>query len=140
MGLGSAIAARRWAGFRAGALAAGLAEPKRIILQRGVLSGPVEMAKLRGIDAIFTANDAHAIGLLAALRDAGRTRPGPESAQSTAVIGLGNTAIGRLVSPRLTTISVSGGAIGRAAAALTLDRTRSRRIDLGFDLVLRESG
>jgi hypothetical protein len=43
----------------------------------------------------------------------------------------------RNFSPALSTISVHGDAIGRTAATLTLDRDS---IDLGFELVLRDSG
>ena len=35
---------------------------------------------------------------------------------------------------------VHGDAIGRTAATLTLERGGERRIDLGFELVLRDSG
>ena len=48
--------------------------------------------------------------------------------------------MGRLISPSLSTIRVHGGAIGRAAAALTQTLTGPRRVDLGFELVLRDSG
>jgi len=40
----------------------------------------------------------------------------------------------------LSTISVHGDAIGRTAATLTLERGGPRHIDLGFELVLRDSG
>ena len=89
---------------------------------------------------MFAANDAHAIGFIAGLRDAGLSRRGPASEQPVAVVGLGDLEMGRLISPRLSTISVHGDAIGRTAATLTLERGGERRIDLGFELVLRESG
>jgi LacI family gluconate utilization system Gnt-I transcriptional repressor len=125
-------ATRRWTGFRDAAIAAGLREPRRLILAHGTVAGPATLAQLDGVDAVFTANDAHAIGLLAALRDLPRRQP-------LAVTGLGDLAMGQLVTPRLTTIRVHGAAIGQAAAKLTLDSTHPRRIDLGFELVLRES-
>ena len=84
------------------------------------------------VDGVFAANDAHAIGLLAGLRAAGRT--------GVAVVGLGDIEMGRLVSPTLSTIRVHGEAIGRAAAGLVLELGGERRIDVGFELVVRESG
>ena len=133
-------ATRRWSGFRETALAAGLTAPQRLILDRNALAGAAALASLLGADAVFAANDAHAIGLLAGLRDAGLVQSGPGSDQPVAVIGLGDLEMGRLIAPKLSTIRVHGAAIGRAAATLTLERSGPRRIDLGFELVLRESG
>jgi len=97
------------------------------------------VAALPGIDAVFAANDALAIGLLCRLRDAGLAT-GPDGPAPVAVIGLGDLEIGRLIAARLSTVRVHGGAIGRAAAGLILDRSGPRRIDLGFELVIRDSG
>lgn len=132
-------AARRWLGFRDGAVAAGLAEPQRLVLERNAMAGAAAIAHLPGVDAVFAANDAHAIGLLTGLRDAGRGHQ-PGERPPVSVIGLGDLEMGRLISPRLSTIRVHGGAIGRAAATLTQARDGPRWVDLGFELVLRESG
>ncbi|MBC7801908.1 MAG: substrate-binding domain-containing protein, partial [Gemmatimonadaceae bacterium] len=118
--------------------ATGLAEPQRLIVGRDAVAGAAAAVALPGVDAVFAANDAHAIGLLAGLRAAGLARPGPD--QAVAVIGLGDLEMGRLIEPRLSTVRVHGAAIGRAAACLLLDHAGPRRIDLGFELVLRESG
>jgi LacI family gluconate utilization system Gnt-I transcriptional repressor len=48
--------------------------------------------------------------------------------------------MGQLFSPALSTISVHGHAIGRTAGTLALERGGERRVDLGFELVLRDSG
>jgi LacI family gluconate utilization system Gnt-I transcriptional repressor len=130
-------ATRRWLGFRDTAVQAGLGAPQRLILDRNASAGVAALARLPGVDGVFAANDAHAIGLLAGLRHAGVV-PGP--AQPVAVIGLGDLEMGRLTTPTLSTVRVHGAAIGKAAAGLTLDRSGPRRIDLGFELVLRESG
>ena len=82
----------------------------------------VAHARLPGVDAVFAANDAHAIGFMSGLRKAGVLREGPASAQPVAVIGLGDLEMGQLISPTLSTISVHGDAIGRTAATLTLER------------------
>jgi LacI family transcriptional regulator, gluconate utilization system Gnt-I transcriptional repressor len=122
-------ATRRWSGFRDEILAHGLDEPRRLLLERNASGSVVAHASLPGADAVFAANDAHAIGFMAGLRNAGLLRDGPSAAQPVAVIGLGNLEMGRLIAPS-----------GRTAAALTLERGGERRVDLGFELVLRDSG
>ena len=67
-------------------------------------------------------------------------RNGPASGQPVAVIGLGDLEMGRLIAPSLSTIRVHGDAIGRTAARLMLSREGPRCINLGFELVLRDSG
>ena len=110
-------ATRRWNGFKDAAL-----------------------ANLPGVDAVFAANDAHAIGFMSGLRGAGLLRNGPALEQPVAVIGLGDLEMGRLIAPSLSTIRVHGDAIGRTAAKLMLTREGPRHVDLGFELVLRDSG
>lgn len=133
-------AGRRWDGFRAAALELGLPEPRRLFLDRSAMAGTGALPGLAGVDGVFAANDALAIGLLAALRDAGLARSGPASAQDVAVVGLGDLEMGQLTTPRLSTIRVHGTTIGQAAARLVLDPSGPRRVDVGFELILRESG
>lgn len=131
---------RRWLGFRQEALAHGLAEPRRLILDRNAPGSVAANVHLPDVDAVFAANDAYAIGFMSGLRKTGLLREGPASEQPVAVVGLGNLEMGQLISPGLSTISVHGHSIGRTAATLTLERGGERRIDLGFELVLRDSG
>lgn len=131
-------AARRWQGFLRAATEAGLEPPRRVVLPRNAGAGEAALADLSGVDAVFSANDAHAIGLLAGLRRAGLARPGAR--QPVAVVGLGDLEMGRLFDPALSTVRIDGAAIGRAAARLVTDPSGPRRIDLGFELVLRDSG
>jgi LacI family transcriptional regulator, gluconate utilization system Gnt-I transcriptional repressor len=133
-------ATRRWFGFRDAAMAAGMNEPRRLILDRNASGSVVALARLPGVDAVFAANDAHAVGFMAGLREAGLLRNGPAVEQPVAVIGLGDLEMGRLIAPRLSTVRIHGDAIGRTAATLMLTRTGPRLVDLGFELVLRESG
>jgi LacI family transcriptional regulator, gluconate utilization system Gnt-I transcriptional repressor len=133
-------ATRRWSGFQDEVLAAGVSEPRRLILDRNASGSVVALASLPDVDAVFAANDAHAIGFMAGLRNAGLLRNGPAQGQPVAVIGLGDLEMGRLIAPKLSTVRVHGDAIGRTAAKLTLERSGPRRIDLGFELVLRDSG
>jgi LacI family gluconate utilization system Gnt-I transcriptional repressor len=92
------------------------------------------------VDAVFAANDAHAIGFMSGLRTAGLIRNGTATEQPVAVIGLGDLEMGRLIAPSLSTIRVHGDAIGHTAAKLMLTRNGPRHVDLGFELVLRDSG
>ncbi len=111
-------ATRRWHGFKDAALQAGAKNPRRLILERNASGSVAALANLPGVDAVFAANDAHAIGFMSGLRAAG----------------------GRLIAPSLSTIRVHGDAIGRTAAKLMLTREGPRHVDLGFELVLRDSG
>jgi LacI family transcriptional regulator, gluconate utilization system Gnt-I transcriptional repressor len=128
-------ATRRWTGFYQAALAAGLDPPRRLILARNAGSGVAAAAELTDRDAVFAANDALALGVLAGLRQSKRRVP-----EDVGVIGLGDLEIGRLVHPSLSTVRIDGEAIGRTAGTLTVSRQGPRRIDLGFSLVKRETG
>ena len=134
-------AEQRWLGFLDAARAAGLDDPQRVLVARGAGAdaATVVLAEAPDADAVFAANDAYAIALLSAMRRADLLGP-LGSAQPVAVVGLGDLEMGRLFAPALSTIRVHGVAIGRTAAELALDPTRPRRVDLGFELVLRESG
>jgi LacI family gluconate utilization system Gnt-I transcriptional repressor len=133
-------ATRRWNGFKDASVAAGAKIPRRLVLERNASGSVAALAELPGVDAVFAANDAHAIGFTSSLRSAGLLRSGPAAEQPVAVIGLGDLEMGRLIAPRLSTIRVHGDAIGRTAARLMLTREGPRHVDLGFELVLRESG
>ena len=133
-------ATRRWNGFNDTALKAGLKAPRRLVLDRNASGSVAALADLPGVDAVFAANDAHAIGFMAGLRTAGLLRNGPAAEQPVAVIGLGDLEMGRLIAPSLSTIRVHGDAIGRTAAKLILTRGGPRHVDLGFELVLHDSG
>lgn len=133
-------ATRRWAGFSEAALRGGVDMPRRLVLERNASGSVAALARLPGVDAVFAANDAQAIGFMSGLRKAGVLREGPATEQPVAVIGLGDLEMGRLIAPSLSTIRVHGDAIGRTAAKLILSREGPRRVDLGFELVLRDSG
>jgi LacI family gluconate utilization system Gnt-I transcriptional repressor len=133
-------ATRRWNGFKDRAQALGASAPRRLVLDRNATGSVAALAELPGVDAVFAANDAHAIGFMAGLRKAGLLRDGPAAQQPVALIGLGDLEMGRLIAPALSTIRVHGDAIGRTAAKLILAREGPRHVDLGFELVLRDSG
>lgn len=66
--------------------------------------------------AIIASNDLLALGVIAALRREGLSVP-----DDVSVAGFDGIALGRLMSPVLTTISMPDGDMGLAAAALLLD-------------------
>src|SRR5438132_7470903 len=83
-------ATRRWLGFQDQALASGLKQPRRLILDRNATGSVVAHARLPGVDAVFAANDAHAIGFMSGLRAAGLLRDRPASAPPVALVGPGD--------------------------------------------------
>jgi LacI family gluconate utilization system Gnt-I transcriptional repressor len=134
-------ATRRWGGFADTLAGLGATPPRRLILDRNASGSVAALADLPDVDAVFAANDAHAIGFMSGLRHAGLLHvAGPAKEQPVAVIGLGDLEMGRLIAPSLSTIRVHGDAIGRTAAKLMLSREGPRHVDLGFELVLRDSG
>jgi LacI family gluconate utilization system Gnt-I transcriptional repressor len=127
----------RFQGFRCAARAAGLAAPRKIVVSvpGSADAAMLGAAQLGDADAVFTSTDVYAVGVLSALRAAGRRVP-----QDMALIGLGDLEIGRHTVPRLTTVRIDGRAIGATAAELVLSPERGRVVDLGFEIVVRESG
>jgi LacI family transcriptional regulator, gluconate utilization system Gnt-I transcriptional repressor len=90
-------------------------------------------------DAVFFANDFLAFGGLIEAQRRGWPVPA-----RIAVAGFGDFEIARETLPALSTVRVPGAAIGREAARLVLQRLAGetpplRQIDLGFEIVLRES-
>jgi LacI family transcriptional regulator, gluconate utilization system Gnt-I transcriptional repressor len=128
-------ATNRWMGFCEAALTAGLEPPRRLVLPRKATSGLAAVAELAERDAVFAANDALAIGVLAGLRRAKRHVP-----RSIALVGLGDLEVGRLITPSLSTVRIDGEAIGQTAGRLTVSHDGPRRIDLGFTLLTRQTG
>jgi LacI family transcriptional regulator, galactose operon repressor len=101
------------------------------------------LARMRGADAptaIFAANDAMAIGCLAALREGGRSVPG-----DFALGGFDDIPIASFTAPPLTSVRVSIAELGAAAAERVLYAVRTgtghKRLHLTLPttLVTRES-
>jgi LacI family gluconate utilization system Gnt-I transcriptional repressor len=97
------------------------------------------LARQADVDAIFFCNDDLAQGaLLAALRD------GIAVPQRVAVAGFNDLTGSDQMLPTLTTVRTPRAEIGQTAARLLLtlirgDLSAKRRVDLGFELVVRES-
>ena len=133
-------ASARFAGFDRAARAAGLAPPPRVDLPSpSVMDDAAEACgrdpALAAADAVFASTDVFAVGLLTGFRRLGRVVP-----RDVAVIGLGDLDVAHHAVPALTSVRIDGAAIGRRAAALILEEAGSVRLDLGFDIVARDSG
>lgn len=102
-------------------------------------SGETAMADLlhqRTFSAVFCANDATALGALAALARLGR--------QDVAVIGIDNISEAEQVTPALSTVHIPKEEMGRAAVNLLLDRLQGGhrehvRMEFPCRLLLRAS-
>jgi DNA-binding LacI/PurR family transcriptional regulator len=94
-----------------------------------------ELAADPAVTAVFAANDQMALGLLRALREAGRTE--------VAVIGFDDVADAAEFQPPLTTVAQDFDALGRTAVGLLLDRVEGRDVApstvIPTRLVLRDS-
>lgn len=88
--------------------------------------------------AVFAANDIQAIGAIAHCREVGLEVPGDIS-----VIGFDDLPIAQFTSPKLTTVHVPGGAMGRIAATRLLQMIEGETVTgqdvLPVRLVVRES-
>lgn len=133
----------RRAGFETALAAAGFApQPTMIMPSPGSPTGGRDAMRAlidRGLpdDALFFTTDIFAIGALLECQRRGVAVPG-----RIAIAGLGDLELAEQMVPPLTTVRISGRAIGRIAAeqligAMTGRPSAQRRIDLGVELVVR---
>lgn len=90
--------------------------------------------------AIFTSNDEMGVAVIQAARDLGIRVP-----QELAVASIGDSFLGTIVSPKLTTVTTSISDMGRLGATMLLERVQGtapaafRRVVLKTHLKVRES-
>lgn len=136
---------QRLEGFRGVLRDAGLdLEDSMVFARPGTMTEGFELlsdlvARKVRIDALVCAGDVYALGALLACHHLGVRVP-----DDLAVSGFGDFEMARLVTPSLTTIHVPSERIGASTAALILDRLEDRnstrrRVDVGFELVVRDS-
>lgn len=136
---------RREQGYRDAMAAAGRApvvlrldEDRGLTIRSGARAAAALLAARPRIDAVMFANDFPAFGALTECARRGVRVPG-----DLAIAGFGDFEVARESHPALTTVRVPGREMGRRAAAMVLDRLAGRasepRVDLGFEVVLRES-
>ncbi|QKV91000.1 LacI family DNA-binding transcriptional regulator [Streptomyces sp. NA02950] len=132
----------RLAGCRAALREAGL-KPSVAVGDFTQESGAVAMRELLerqpGLDAVFAASDLMAIGVLRALRQAGRRVP-----DDVAVVGFDDIEPARYTEPPLTTVRQPIAEIGRRLAGQLLRLAAGESIEpalvLPTELVVRDSG
>jgi LacI family transcriptional regulator len=106
--------------------------------------GAESMLRLLGLapppDAVFAANDLMAIGAIMACKSRGLQVPG-----DVAVMGFDDIAMGRLISPSLTTVTQFQNQLGQRAATMLFERinrnmqSEGRCVEMPFQIVVRES-
>ena len=89
--------------------------------------------------AFFCSNDVTTIGVMKALKEFGLLIP-----EDVSVVGLDNIEMSSFVTPSLTTINIPKEELGRTAVKILIDKIESDRkyplrIDLPFELIVRES-
>ena len=115
-----------------------LVEDRGISMRSGAGMLDALLAGPRPADAVMFTNDYIAFGALAECARRGIAVPG-----RLAIAGFGDFEVARECHPALTTVRIPGREMGRRAATLILDRLAGRpappRVDLGFEVVLRDS-
>jgi LacI family gluconate utilization system Gnt-I transcriptional repressor len=138
-------AKRRFAAFRAAALALNLPDVQAVVVPAPTTlkSGRAALAELLAadpqVDAVFCSSDLLALGVLTEARVRGVAVP-----ERLAVVGFGDLEFASDLSPSLTTVHIKGAAIGRQAAQFIVDRAEGRTVehrvvDIGFSIIERQS-
>jgi len=136
---------KRLLGLREAARQAGLDAPLTAFVTDGMSpaaghAAVLDLLRLQPVpDALFCANDALATAALRAAADRGLSVP-----RHIAVLGFGDFDVAAHTSPALSTVRIPGRVIGERAAKALLARLEGsgagdRRIDVGFEIVVRES-
>jgi DNA-binding LacI/PurR family transcriptional regulator len=84
-----------------------------------------ELAKMDSVSAVFAANDQMALGVLKALREAGRSVP-----DDVSVVGFDDIPEAAFFQPALTTVRLDFTAIGRRCVARLLGMIEGRAVDV----------
>lgn len=137
---------RRLAGYRAAVEAAGLADP-RLVTTTPVPSSVTlgrelfrdALAKVPTLDAVFCNNDDIALGVLFECHRASIDVP-----KTIGIAGFNDLDMMHVAFPSVTSVRTPRYEIGRRAVAMALaeisgERPGSRIVDLGFELMRRES-
>jgi len=89
-------------------------------------------------DAIFTGDDDNAVGVIQALREAGRDIPA-----DVAVVGFDDSLFARILTPPLTTVRAPIEQVGQAAVRQLLRLIRAEQVEarlvLPTELIIRQS-
>ena len=135
----------RYLGYRDALAEAGIPENPAYVFEAnysekaGYASMKALLRDRPGVTAVVTSNDLIALGAMTACGEENVQIPG-----DIAITGMDDTELSMRVAPRLTTVAMQEGEIGRIAAALLMDRvldpgTARKHIRLEPELVIRES-
>jgi LacI family gluconate utilization system Gnt-I transcriptional repressor len=144
-------ASQRLDGYRQAMAELGLAPDVVLLEELGVTiasggrAAEALLARPQPPDAVFLVNDVAAFGAVQACQRLGVAVPG-----RLAIAGFGDFEIATAANPPLTTVRIYGERIGRTAARLIVERlsggagappdaSEPRVIDLGFEIVIRQS-
>jgi DNA-binding LacI/PurR family transcriptional regulator len=137
---------RKLAGYRRALTEAGLPYDENIIEKvgefgfEGGYEGFRRLNRRCGdVTGAFCINDAMALGVIAAARDAGRSCP-----EDLSVIGFGDSAMGSYFRPRLTTFALSSDRVAEEALTLVVQQRQEpgqapRTILIPEEMIVRES-
>ena len=136
---------QRLDGFRAEAASAGVADVPAELMRPPVRIDQAAprleqlLARHGDLSAVFCNNDLLAAGVLFECHRLGWTVP-----QRMAIMGFGDLPIAQVAAPRLSTVRIRRAEIGERAGQMVLARLAgqdpgARRVDIGFELVVRGS-
>lgn len=141
---GQEDSARREAGYRKALEKNGIAYDPLLVLpgefERHIAHMTITDAILNGLefDAVFAGDDDAAVGVVGALRDAGRVVP-----RDVAVVGFDDQRASSYVIPALTTVSAPTLDVGRTAAQHLINLIRNGTVEietlLPTEIVIRQS-
>ncbi len=142
---GDTRSAARVAGFLEVLSSQGAPAPLLIDVERpnAIGQAPDLLARLLAatpsVEGVFCVTDQIAIGLVLASQRAGVAVP-----KRLAIAGVGDSELAALVTPALTTVRIPRYELGHSAGVMLLARLAGERpdpavVDLGFELIVRES-
>jgi LacI family transcriptional regulator, galactose operon repressor len=136
-------ACERVAGYRAALADAGIPFDQALVVEAefDATSGHAAIQRLLSradMTAVFVASDIVAVGVLTALREAGKRIP-----EDVAVVGFDDIPLAAHLDPPLTTVRLPAYELGRAAGSALLDRIAGRPVQdrtiLPTELLVRSS-
>lgn len=141
------VYAERFRGYQQALADAGLSFDKNLLItnelteEAALQAADSILAMKERPDGLFISNDFHAAVLMRALQDSGIQVP-----RDIAIAGFNNDAIGKIVSPKLTTIDYPGIEMGKIAARSLVNHLQgisnlsmTNKIVIKSELIIRES-
>lgn len=120
-------------------LRAELCEEAEFTLDSGYWAADRLLARGEELDGIFCATDTIAVGAMTRIKELGRKIP-----EDISLVGTGDTLLGRVVEPRLTTVHFYYKTSGMEAASMLVDMLESKsytrkELKMGYEVIRKES-